>query len=119
MTKGKFNYYEHQQRKQRKPWIRGNNSRVAVNPERITTLFELAVEHYGRRCARCGSKKRLTVHHRHYRTVGFEQPGKDIVLLCHDCHKGLHDRGSKKQLSREDIPYVDPRWAEWLEKEAV
>lgn len=115
MSKDNFNWYNHQYEKKRKPWRRSNDSRVAVNPERITTLLELAVEHYGKKCVRCGSKKRLTAHHRHYRTIGFEQPDKDIVLLCHDCHKDLHTRGSKKQLNRDDIPYVDPQWAEWLQ----
>ena len=114
MSNDSFDYYQHQQQKAAKPWIRDNNSRVAVNPERITTLLKLAIEHYGRKCARCGSKKRLTVHHRHYRAIGYEKPVEDIVLLCGKCHEDLHERGKDKKLNRNDLPYVDPAWAEWL-----
>lgn len=93
---------------------------VAVNPERITTLGELAAEHYGDRCGRCGkkfNKKRYrVVHHRHYRTVGFEKPVDDIVQLCRVCHDDLHIRAKADQLNHTDIPYVDPQWADWLKK---
>lgn len=109
-------WYEKQRRRQEKPWMRHNDSKVAVNPERITTLIELAKEHYGGKCARCGSKKRLTVHHRHYGNIGFERPEDDIVLLCSECHNDLHQRGRERRLNRDDIPYVKPRWSEWLEK---
>lgn len=100
----------------RMPWQRGNDSLVAVNPERITTLFALAVEHYGRKCAKCGAKGhyRWVVHHRHYRTIGFEKPVEDIVLLCSDCHDDLHKRTEAKKLSIEDLPWVDPKWEKML-----
>jgi hypothetical protein len=111
---GKFDYHEYQQYKAKRPWLRTKDSLVAVNPERITTLWELAVKHYGKKCARCSSKKKLCVHHRHYRTIGFEKPVEDIVLLCGPCHQNLHERGNQKQLNRDDSPYVDPWWAERL-----
>ena len=114
MSKGKFNHYEHQQLKQ-KGSFRHNDSLVAVNPERITTLLELAMEHYGKQCVRCGSKKRLSVHHRHYRTIGFEKPERDIVLLCWNCNEDIHKRARQKKLNRDDIPYVNPLWT-WLAK---
>ena len=56
MAGKKFNYYQHQMQKSATPWLRGNSSKVAVNPERITTLLEVAIEHYGKKCARCGSR---------------------------------------------------------------
>src|SRR5690349_9761554 len=97
---------------------RGANSLVAVNPERITTLMELAKEHYGEHCGRCRrsftNKRKPVVHHRHYRTVGFEKPAEDIVLLCRDCHQDLHDRSQAHQLNNADIPFVDPEWEPML-----
>ena len=116
MAGKQYQWYEKDQRRQEKPWMRHNDNKVAVNPERITTLIKLAKEHYGSKCARCGSKKKLTVHHRHYANLGFEKPVDDIVLLCAECHNDLHQRGKEKRLNRDDIPYVKPKWREWLEK---
>lgn len=93
---------------------------VAVNPERITTLGELARERYGDHCGRCqkkfNKKRYAVVHHRHYRTIGFEKPVDDIVLLCRVCHEDLHVRSKANLLNHTDIPYVDPQWADWLKK---
>lgn len=113
-------YYEYQNERQQllkqRPGMRHNDSLVAVNPERVTTLLELAIEHYGKKCARCGSTKDLCVHHRHYCTVGFEKPERDIVLLCWNCHTDLHTRSKQKRLNKDDIPFVDPRWESSLSK---
>lgn len=101
-----------------KSFPRGGSDLVAVNPERIVTLMELAREHYGNRCARCqaklGNKHKPVVHHRHYRTLGFERPVEDIVLLCRKCHTDLHTRSKAHQLTKADVPFVDPEWAESL-----
>ncbi len=113
-------YHEYQNDRQQllkqRPGMRHNNSLVAVNPERVTTLLKLAIEHYGKKCARCGNAKDLCVHHRHYRTVGFEQPERDIVLLCWDCHTDLHTRSKQKRLNKDDIPFVDPQWGSSLKE---
>ncbi len=49
----------------------------------------------GHVCERCGVSSRsraLQVHHRHYRSVGEEQPG-DLEVLCAPCHNRVHDGG--------------------------
>lgn len=38
------------------------------------------------RCQRCGSRHRLEVHHRHYRTFKRERP-TDLEVVCKTCHK--------------------------------
>lgn len=45
---------------------------------------------YGYRCDLCGSPKNLRVHHITYENLGEEQIS-DLVPLCEDCHKNLHD----------------------------
>lgn len=45
---------------------------------------------YGHRCDQCGSSKNLRVHHITYENLGEEQIS-DLVPLCEDCHKKLHD----------------------------
>jgi hypothetical protein len=53
-----------------------------------------AHKHYGHQCTVCGSRDRLEVHHRHYRTL-YRESVLDLDLLCHDCHskhhEGLHE----------------------------
>jgi phage terminase large subunit GpA-like protein len=41
------------------------------------------------RCERCGSRRRLTVHHRTYKRLGRERRA-DVSVLCWDCHRSHH-----------------------------
>lgn len=50
-------------------WIRGQKLRSC---------------HY--RCERCGRRRWLNVHHRHYRTFGREGM-EDLEVVCQECHK--------------------------------
>lgn len=43
----------------------------------------------GGRCASCGRRARLEVHHRHYATLGREKRS-DVVGLCTVCHLRRH-----------------------------
>lgn len=49
-----------------------------------------AVKRAGFRCERCGSMRRLEVHHLTYARLGAEAPA-DLRVLCHDCHRRQHD----------------------------
>ena len=50
----------------------------------------------GRYCERCKIySRKLDLHHKHYRTLGKEEP-KDVRLLCRPCHDGIHSRRRKK-----------------------
>ena len=40
-------------------------------------------------CERCGEQRWLQVHHKHYRSLGHEQP-EDLEVLCRDCHQDEH-----------------------------
>lgn len=44
---------------------------------------------YGPGCARCSSKMRLVVHHKHYDTLGCERK-EDLEVVCWKCHRRLH-----------------------------
>lgn len=41
-------------------------------------------------CKLCGSNKYLQVHHKNYDSFGNEKK-RDLILLCHECHKMLHN----------------------------
>jgi DNA-directed RNA polymerase subunit RPC12/RpoP len=47
-------------------------------------LIALSAASY--RCARCGGRNRLEVHHKHYRTFQRERP-QDLEVVCRTCHK--------------------------------
>jgi len=40
----------------------------------------------GKQCEKCGSIKKLNVHHINYASVGNENT-HDVTVLCYDCHK--------------------------------
>lgn len=42
-----------------------------------------------KRCYVCGTKKSLVLHHKHYKTVGYED-GSELVWLCQPHHRKLH-----------------------------
>ena len=44
----------------------------------------------GYKCAVCGSREKLNVHHRHYNSLRQENVKRDLVTLCHRCHACLH-----------------------------
>lgn len=46
----------------------------------------------GRKCSICGSTINLQVHHLRYlnNKYAWEYKMKDLVVLCHDCHKRKH-----------------------------
>lgn len=46
-------------------------------------------ETHRRVCKACGSLKRIHLHHKTYRRLGFERDA-DLVPLCHKCHTNLH-----------------------------
>jgi hypothetical protein len=44
-------------------------------------------------CCDCRLDPATDIHHRHYDTLGDEDPVHDIVPLCSPCHKARHDSG--------------------------
>ena len=93
----------------------------------------------GKKCGRCSiagddSEVNLTMHHKHYQSLGRELPG-DVELLCDQCHKkadkererrtrtatiqrcfdvGLETYASKKY--GDDWPEdIEEEFSEWLE----
>ncbi|MHB1422823.1 MAG: HNH endonuclease [Gemmataceae bacterium] len=52
-------------------------------------LRAVMLELSGHACEQCGNRSLLQVHHRHYRTVGWEVPS-DLAVLCRACHAAAH-----------------------------
>lgn len=43
------------------------------------------------KCAHCDSTQQLNVHHITYNNLGNEDPDKDLITLCQQCHNKLHN----------------------------
>lgn len=58
-------------------------------------------ELYNYKCQCCGVKKKsnLHLHHKHYKTLGFES-AEDVELLCMKCHNTLHAKGREAMEQR-------------------
>lgn len=52
---------------------------------------EMILNLRGYKCERCGSTKKIQVHHKTYINVGNEGL-KDVEVLCSKCHKGEHKK---------------------------
>lgn len=71
---------------------------------------EQAFAYYGHKCMRCGTNKRLQVHHLNYLRLGHELMS-DLGIYCYWCHR-LEDQVRKqKQTSKRNHgkPPVKPR----------
>lgn len=70
-----------------------------------------AFRHYGRKCSRCGSARRLEVHHVTYIDFGNE-PMEALAVLCVHCHRdehGLPPLRSKKRKPKPEKRVVIPQ----------
>ena len=52
-------------------------------------------------CEICSSRKRLNVHHRHYKNVGRETE-VDVYLLCEEHHNELHKRSKNYKITYDE-----------------
>lgn len=50
----------------------------------------------GGHCVMCGAYYPLEVHHIHYRNLGRENIVKDLVTVCEECHKKIHNLYDRK-----------------------
>lgn len=61
----------------------------------------------GKKCEMCGCllpvRGDAAVHHESYKNIGREH-GNELVLVCHDCHKRIHDGGNRTR--RDDVQKI-------------
>jgi len=43
-------------------------------------------------CSKCGAKA-TQLHHLNYNNIGNEELDVDVIPLCNDCHKRIHNKG--------------------------
>lgn len=93
------NYYEYIQTE---AWAKKSRQRFALD---------------GYQCQLCGSAKNIVCHHLNYYNLGNEKMD-DLVTLCADCHRKLHDKDKKKKaketVDREDLEKIQRKLLTYL-----
>lgn len=69
----------------RKDWYRN----IYLKSEHWKQLRQKAFAKHGRKCCKCGSKKRLDVHHLNYRSI-FDVVTDDLQIICRRHHDAEH-----------------------------
>lgn len=48
-------------------------------------------------CQKCGAKSNLHTHHKNYKRL-YSEKMSDLVTLCADCHRKLHEKNKRYKL---------------------
>jgi len=91
--------------------VNGSGSSACYLDNRVRRAV---VNRCGGCCEDCGEKCRLTMHHRHYDTVGKES-ADDIAGLCWGCHKARHRdmNGEYWRNEQDKETHWFTFWEEW------
>lgn len=54
---------------------------------------------YYKQCLACTSTDRINLHHKNYRFIGTHREMTEIIPLCGDCHKRVHDFAKDENIS--------------------
>jgi 5-methylcytosine-specific restriction endonuclease McrA len=65
--------------------------RIRMAPEQYATLRREILDRDGWRCQKCGCSKNLDVHHIRRRSALGDDAETNLITLCRECHKILHD----------------------------
>lgn len=71
------------------------------------SLRKRVLELSGNSCQICGANDQLEVHHITYNNL-YRERKDDLVCLCHDCHKAIHEYITAHRFYRRP-----PRKGEW------
>lgn len=72
----------------------GVNYREYIRSDEWRNKARDAITRSTGRCAMCGTRKNLTVHHNTYERIGNELP-TDLTVVCWKCHRRHHLRDDK------------------------
>ena len=70
--------------------IRFKRPRLRLDPEPYDQLRKQILRRDGWRCQLCGSRRNLQVHHKELRSQQGDDDELNLITLCADCHKALH-----------------------------
>ena len=66
----------------------------------VNAVYEMhsrqVLDEHGWRCARCGERYLLQIHHRLFRSHGGTHRRENLEPLCSDCHRRIHRRESAR-----------------------
>lgn len=86
------------QRKRVGAWNEGKSYAIREGEHCYRTRHawaKAAIRHYGNKCERCGwDSARCDVHHREHKARGGLHTLANAIVLCPNCHRIEHDKGS-------------------------
>jgi 5-methylcytosine-specific restriction endonuclease McrA len=71
--------------------IRQRKPRLRLNPDSYRKLRSDVLERDGWRCQNCGTPERLQVHHIRSRSALGDDAAANLITLCADCHRLVHE----------------------------
>jgi 5-methylcytosine-specific restriction endonuclease McrA len=66
-------------------------SRAKLDPAEYRKLHRQVLERDVWRCQNCGSMRGLQVHHLKFRSHVGDDAEPNLITLCQDCHRGVHN----------------------------
>jgi HNH endonuclease len=84
--------------------VQHRHDRVALT-QLVNVIYQMhsrqVLDEYGWKCARCGERYLLQIHHRKFRSHGGTHRRENLEPVCSDCHRLIHAR----ERSRLNGPY--------------
>ncbi len=71
--------------------LRPKRPRCMLDTEAYRRLHRQVLERDSRRCQVCGARKNLQVHHLEFRSRSGDDSLHNLITLCVDCHRQVHD----------------------------
>ena len=111
-------YYEKraQEKREREERWQEEAQRLAEERRKFTSYYDYLrsdewqrkrrarLKHDGYRCQMCGSGKQVEVHHICYDHLRKGAEIDDLVTLCHDCHRKVHEYDMKQKVYEVPMP---------------
>ena len=66
--------------------------RLRLDPESYEQLCREVLQRDGWRCQSCGSLEKLQIHHKKFRSQSGNDSERNLITLCADCHRRVHQR---------------------------
>ncbi len=63
---------------------------LRLDPVSYETLRQQVLRRDGWRCQSCGTMSNLEVHHRQFRSHAGDDSEENLIMLCAQCHAGIH-----------------------------
>jgi 5-methylcytosine-specific restriction endonuclease McrA len=86
--------------------LRQRMPRLKLPAKEYAVVRTQVLERDGWRCQFCGSSDNLHVHHQRSRGKGGDDCLENLITLCTNCHRNVHEGSCARTHTRKSIPRV-------------